>query len=359
MTEPLAAGATRTEPGPDRRTDSAGQPTDVAGPSTATDVTGLPTATDVSAFDRVAADAVRAAEAAAAAAGVRVRPLTTPADFDGVYRLYADIWRPDPTNPPMTTEQLRALGIAGSYVAGAFDVDTRPADAIGPVDAIGADRGGRLIAACVGFFGAPATASLHSHIAGVSTTARGRSVGFALKLHQRAWAMLRGVATVTWTVDPLVRRNAYFNLVKLAARPQDYLPNFYGGMHDAVNGDDDSDRLLMRWPLRDPAVAAACAGTGPAADADALRADGAAVALGMSALGGPKVGALDSSTLLVAIPPDIESLRGTDPGSAKDWRIAVREVLGSLLGDGARVTGFDRAGWYVLQRPTSAPAEHR
>ncbi len=279
-----------------------------------------------------AAAAVQAADATARAARVKVREVGSLSDLEAVYRLYNDIWRPDPKNPPVTTELLRAFSKSGNYVAGAFDGD-------------------ELVGACVGFFGAPADEALHSHIAGVSGTARGRNVGFALKVHQRAWSMLRGVSAVAWTFDPLVRRNAYFNLVKLAAQPEEYLTNFYGGMHDSINAGDDSDRLLVHWHLEDPSVVAACRGTTTALDAETARAAGAAIVLGVSALGGPVAGTLDAQTLLVAIPADVERLRSSDPGCAKEWRIAVREVLGSLLADGARVTGFDRAGWYVLHRP--------
>jgi predicted GNAT superfamily acetyltransferase len=275
--------------------------------------------------------AVQAADAAARAAAVQVREISRLGELDAVYRLYADIWRPDPKNPPVTTELLRAFSKAGNYVAAAFDGD-------------------ELVGACVGFFGAPADEALHSHIAGVAGKVRGRNIGFALKLHQRAWSMLRGVSAVAWTYDPLVRRNGYFNLVKLAARPAEYLTNFYGGMHDAINGGDDSDRVLVHWLLDDPAVVAACVGTTTSADALGLKADGAVVALNASELGAPVSGSVDGQTMLVAVPADIERLRLSDPGCAKDWRLAIREVLGGLMADGARVTGFDRAGWYVLDR---------
>ena len=39
-----------------------------------------------------------------------------------------------------------------------------------------------------------------------------------------------------------------------------------------------------------------------------------------------------------------------DPGAAKAWRHAVRDVLGGLMGEGARVTGFVREGGYVVER---------
>jgi predicted GNAT superfamily acetyltransferase len=275
--------------------------------------------------------AVTAADAAARAAGVEVRELVTQHELSAVYRMYNDIWRPDPTNPPVTSELLRALSKAGNYIAGAFDR-------------------GELVGACVGFFGAPASNALHSHIAGVSGAARGRNVGFALKVHQRAWSMLHGVSKVAWTFDPLVRRNAYFNLVKLAACEGEYLTNFYGYMHDAINGRDDSDRMLVNWYLDAPPVVAACSGVPSPADADAERAAGAGIALAIRADGGPQLGPLDGDTVLVAVPDDIEAMRVRDPGCAKDWRLAVRDSLGALLAGGARVTGFDRSGWYVVRR---------
>lgn len=290
----------------------------VLGPRT--DLAGGPAVYDV---------AVRAAETAAAAAGVRVRELRELDELDGVYRLYDGIWRPDPRNPPVTSELLRALTKAGNYVAGAFDGD-------------------ELVGACVAFFAAPSEGALHSHVAGVSGPARG--IGFALKVHQRAWALLRGVDIVSWTFDPLVRRNAYFNIVKLAARPTEYLTNFYGDMHDGINSGGDTDRLLVRWDLSTPAVAAASSGVPTAATAEVELAHGAVVALSSSPDGRPVLGSLAGDNLLVAVPPDIEGLRGTDPEAAQAWRTAVREVLGTLLTEGAAVTGFDRNGWYVLSR---------
>ncbi|WP_428995023.1 GNAT family N-acetyltransferase [Kribbella qitaiheensis] len=251
------------------------------------------------------------------------------AELDEVYRLYDSIWRPDPKNPPVTTELLRALTKAGNYVGGAYDGD-------------------ELIGACVGFFEAPAEVAMHSHVAGVSGAARGRNVGFALKLHQRAWALQRGVRAISWTFDPLIRRNAYFNIVKLAARPTEYLTNFYGLMDDGINNGDDSDRLLVRWQLDTPEVAAA-AGRRPAAG---LELSEATIVLARAEDGRPLMGSTpDGGTLLVAVPVDVEGLRGTDPAAAKDWRAATREVLGGLLADGAQVTGFDRSGWYVLELP--------
>ncbi len=54
------------------------------------------------------------------------------------------------------------------------------------------------------------------------------------------------------------------------------------------------------------------------------------------------------------MPPDIEALRRTDPGAAKAWRLAMREVLGGLLAEGARVTGFHERTSYVVTREPEA-----
>jgi len=280
-------------------------------------------------------EATAAADTAARAAGVGVRDVRTVAELVEVTELFDAIWR-RAANPPLTTELLRALATAGSYVVGAYD-------------------GAELVGACVGFFAAPAAGSLHSHIAGVSPAARGRHVGFALKLHQRAWALQRGVTEVTWTFDPLVARNAWFNTGKLGAQAVEYLPDHYGGMRDEINGDDATDRLLVRWDLRAPRVVAACRGESHPADAVAERARGAVVALGPSATGGPVASTTDGPVVLVAVPPDVEALRRTDPALAAHWRSAVRDALHPLLADGGRVTGFDRAGWYVLERRPAGP----
>ncbi|MFF6968809.1 GNAT family N-acetyltransferase [Streptomyces anthocyanicus] len=272
------------------------------------------------------------AEAAARTSGVRIRQMRSGAELDAVHDLFNLVWHTGPASPPLTGELLRALAKSGNYVSGAHDGD-------------------ELVGACVGFFGAPADEVLHSHIAGVSNAARARGVGFALKLHQRAWALARGASAVSWTYDPLIRRNAYFNLVKLATRPEEYLVNFYGHVHDGVNEGDDTDRLLVRWPLDSEPVRAACTGEFRPGDARAWRAAGAAVALGRGPDAAPVPGELDAPDLLVAVPPDIERLRLTAPERAGDWRSALREVLGTLLAEGARVTGFDRRGWYALRRP--------
>lgn len=280
----------------------------------------------------VVAGAELAAARAASEAEVAVRELTEVEDLAAVSLLLRRVWHAEPGGGPVPTELLRAMAVAGNYVSGAFDGD-------------------ELLGACVGFFGAPAHGALHSHIAGVLPAGLGRGLGLALKLHQRAWALRRGAETISWTFDPLVRRNAHFNLTKLGARPDRYLPDFYGPLHDGINGTGATDRLLLAWDL---AGAAGPEGRAPVDAAALSRARGAVPALSADVDGRPVTGADggagDGPVLLVAVPPDIEELRRTDPALGRSWRLALREVLGGLMAEGAEVTGFDRAGWYVVER---------
>ena len=277
-------------------------------------------------------EATGAAVAAAAAADVVIHDLRDHRELAAAQRLFEEIWRPAQGNPPpMTAELLRALAHAGNYVAGAF-------------------TGTRLVGASAGFFTAPPDPGLHSHITGVAPGGQHHGVGFALKVHQRAWALARGIGVVAWTFDPLVARNAWFNLAKLAARPTAYLEDFYGPMTDAVNAGMASDRLLLAWELDDPAVAAACAGRPrppPPVEAEAALAVGPALE--------PVARRPGTAAVTVAVPPRLEAL---DPDQRRAWRQAVREALGRRLAAGATVTGFLRHPDRYLVEP-SEPAGRR
>lgn len=289
---------------------------------------GGPVADETAAGD--ATEALRVAMVVARTAGVEVRSVAELSELAAIEDLYNGIWRAD-TTPPVTTGLLRALSKAGNYVAGAF-------------------AGRDLVGACVGFFATPSEAALHSHIAGVLAGRRLRNVGLALKLHQRAWALEHGLSMIEWTFDPLVARNAHFNIVKLAADPAEYLPNFYGDMSDAINGNDDSDRMLVHWRLDARATADACAGRPRIWDTVADPAGGVGVALGVSGDERPVAGRPSDEISLVAVPVDIEAMRSSVPSLAREWRIAVRETLVELLGEGGQIIGFDRSRGYVVRR---------
>ncbi|MGW2089413.1 GNAT family N-acetyltransferase [Streptomyces sp. NPDC001880] len=280
-----------------------------------------------------AAAATAAADLAAERAGVTIRELHGLDEMHEACRVLDRIWRPDPGNPLITPELLRVFAHSGSYV-------------------VGIDRGGRMIGFCLGFL---ASVGLHSHIAGVDDSARGGNVGFAVKQHQRAWSLARSITTVTWTFDPLISRNAYFNLAKLGAAPSEYLADFYGVMQDEVNAGTETDRLMVRWELTGEHAVGSAAGTPHIVTADGA---GARTVVGLDAEpdGSPVVGRQDGDTVLVRIPAEAEELRRTDPPLARAWRYALREVLGGLMAEGHTVTGFTRDGWYVIDRRQESQA---
>jgi len=203
----------------------------------------------------------------------------------------------------VTVEMLSAISHSGGYVSAAFAHE-------------------QMVGASVGFLADHhGERALHSHITGVVGTMRHAGIGRAIKLHQRQWAAERGLGWITWTFDPLVRRNAWFNIALLGADVEAYLPSFYGAMTDAINAGDESDRLLIAWDVQ-------------AAPPDRPR-DGSDLA----------------DVLLVPTPSDIVALRRDDPAAVATWRFNTREALTAALDGGQRVLGFTRDGAYVIGSP--------
>jgi len=274
-----------------------------------------------------------AAAAAARAAGLTISEVEDIGTLSSAARLMDVVWSNSDDAPLISPSILKALAHSGGYVAVAF-----------------AEQ--EIVGALIGFPGwLNGGIQLHSHILGVSPEQQGRNIGFALKQHQRAWALERDIGAITWTFDPLVRRNAYFNLTKLGATITAYYENFYGEMTDAINAGDESDRVLVEWNLSSPSVADRSEKHGDEPDIDALRAGGAAVALSAVDDGSPSPGsAAGADVLLVQVPGDIVRLRERAPSSARAWRHALRGVLGPALAGGYAASGMSRSGWYVLEK---------
>ncbi|MEO3782683.1 GNAT family N-acetyltransferase [Actinocorallia sp. B10E7] len=234
-----------------------------------------------------------------------------------VSALFERIWG----EPLMEAGLLRALAHSGNYVAAAY-------------------RGGEMVGASAGFL--TAKGELHSHVTGVAPGTRGAGVGRMLKFHQRDWSLERGIGTVVWTFDPLIRRNAYFNMHVLGATPTRYLPDFYGMMKDELNDASPSDRLYVVWDLRAPV-------TPPPGTSGELVEEGAVVLLapGEEHPAGPA----SAGRLLVSVPRDVEGLRARHPETTARLRFAVREALAPAMDAGMRVTGITTDGYYVLERP--------
>jgi len=225
-----------------------------------------------------------------------IRTLESAEDMATIGTVFQQVW--GTSTPIVTVELLMAISHAGGYVAGAFE----SGHAIGASFGFLADHRGER--------------ALHSHVTGILPGVQHGGLGRAMKHHQRAWAAERGIAWIVWTFDPLVRRNAWFNIEVIGGRITEYLENFYGEMTDSINAHDESDRLVVAWST--------------AADAERPTA------------------APDATTTQIATPDDIVALRRTAPDEAASWRARVRGELAPLLGAGGVVTGFTRDGNYIV-----------
>ncbi len=164
---------------------------------------------------------------------------------------------------------------------------------------------------------------LHSHVTGVKSDIRNSGVGSALKEHQWNWAKENNFAAISWTFDPLVRRNAYFNLVTLGAKVVSYHRDFYGELDDAINSGDSSDRLVVERQV---------------ANCD--------VAPHGKAIAGEK------GDVLIETPQDIVALRqsnrSADLALVRSLRSTQRENFEAAFAAAKFVRGFTSDGAYVL-----------
>jgi predicted GNAT superfamily acetyltransferase len=266
----------------------------------------------------ILAAAVRDAEAAARAARVQVVEVTSLADARAAERVACDVWGPA---IGAKADLVRALSNAGTAALVARDLDAPGSPAIG---------------FALGFIGWRGGMHLHSHQVAVLEAARGRGVGPALKLAQRAECLRHVITAIRWTFDPLLAQNARFNLVRLGARVTAFLPDFYGQMADMINTDDTSDRFEVEWRLDVPVplkLSADVAPAGPILSADEN--------------GGPRRTGKIQPGGTVHIPPDYAILRARGDSRAKQWRQATGDVFAAAFAAGLTVAEF-LDGRYVL-----------
>ena len=269
-------------------------------------------------------DAWDLADAAAARAGVALRPLGSTEDADRIERVLRSTWGEQESLP---REMVVALAEAGNVPYGAF-------------------VGDELVGYVLGWAGVTPEDGLHvhSHQLAALPDRRHHGIGYALKLAQRAQALEQGVTLVRWTFDPLVSRNAWFNLVKLGATADRFLPNFYGEMADRINAGERSDRLLVRWDLH----------TAEGSPSD----DEGHEVLGLeednsdfprpTGVAPPAPG----EPALIRIPREYHEVRSRDQELAGIWREATGAAFTACFEAGFVVTGFTAGSAYVL---TEAP----
>ena len=201
----------------------------------------------------------------------------------------------------ITPNLLQAMVHSGSYLSGAF-IDNK---IVGTAFAFPATNGGL---------------HLHSHMTAVLPEFRDKGVGYALKIDQWNFAKKKNYSHLSWTFDPLVRRNAKLNIAKLGVDISAYFPNFYGDMPDALNAGDESDRLMVSWRT----------------DIDAPNAR-------------ELITKPETDDILIEIPEDIVAIRSKNQSESMKWRRQVREQFLAAFEKNGKVVGFSANNEYVVR----------
>ena len=168
----------------------------------------------------------------------------------------------------------------------------------------------------------------YSHIMSVAKDYQNKGVGARLKWAQRERALTEGRQLIKWTWDPMLARNAHFNLNRLGAIVDTYLENFYGvdyGSDKALGL--ASDRLSATWRLSSPRVAALATGSVVNVDAEPVA--------------------------RISIPAEW-SLVKQDPPRARDEHARVRAEFKTAFAQGLICAGFERGAEesrYLLFEP--------
>jgi len=265
---------------------------------------------------------------ATTAAGIVIEEVRDPARLVAMERLQMDAWGMSERDvAPANLMQI--IASSGGILLAAYDGDR----AVGFVLSLLARRDGRLYQA--------------SHILATDPAYQGRGVGAALKWRQRDYALAQGIDLMTWTFDPLIARNAHFNVRKLGAVSNTYYDDYYGPMDDDYNRGLPTDRLLVEWRLRAPAS--------PPRDS-VPRVYGAPTPILVDDAGAPALRLDDApagAPLAAHIPADIGRLRERDADAALAWRLALRRALSWAFARGYTARDF-ADGAYLLVLDESA-----
>jgi predicted GNAT superfamily acetyltransferase len=221
--------------------------------------------------------------------------------------------------------------------------------------ASGAFDGERLVGFVFGISGLRDGRKIHwSDMLAVLPSHRDRNLGFRLKLHQRDLLLPLGVEVVWWTFDPLVSRNAYFNLRRLGAIARTYKRDLYGRSGSPVHEGIGTDRLLAEWWIASDRVSQRLERTAPDADRYPRRllvnpprpGEGAAHP-------GVPVEPGDDVAIEIAVPADIDAIRREDPVLATAWRENLRTSFEAAFEAGYTAVDLVRGepcSRYVLTR---------
>lgn len=244
---------------------------------------------------------------------IRIETVTTLEQCDQCRALAAEVWGSDAA---CSTPQMMVHASYGGVVLLAYH-GNRP---IGFLFSFPAVYKGEVV--------------LWSHETAVLPEFLHHGVGTQLKRRQRDLARELSYRQIAWTFDPLVSRNAYFNLHKLGAKIVEYKRNAYGtDPSDRINRGLETDRWIAVWGTDDDA--------GPDVSGQTIQAPYTWLQVGAD--GAPVMNKRSNrsvSRAVTQIPLDFGNLLVRDWDVARQWRSAFRETAEALWAAGYRPSQY-------------------
>ena len=189
---------------------------------------------------------------------------------------------------------------------------------------LGAYAGARLVAFVLSLpmFLENLKPAFYSHMTAVDAEFQSLGIGARLKWAQRRRALAAGVDYIKWTYQPVLARNAFFNIERLGVTINTYMPNFYGTGAEANESkiqalEVDSDRLFADWHLMSPKVVALSEG-------ERFEETGAVART-------------------IEIPPDWNTLVVEDTKKAVAEQERIKHEFQTAFAEGLIVRGFERS----------------
>jgi predicted GNAT superfamily acetyltransferase len=284
---------------------------------------------------------------------IHIEPLTTHDDLRACEDIQRETWKmPETDIVPM--HMLVAIRMHGGIILGARDGDQLLGFLFGYVGML--EPGDARIR----WLGSPFFHA--SQMLGVLPGYQDQGIGYALKVKQREVALAQGLDLMTWTFDPLLSRNARFNLSRLGVVSRHYLRNLYDEL-PGINAGLPTDRLEVEWWLRGRRAETCAGGEWTPLSPSVWRKAGAPVTNPTGETRGGFRAPPDSFRLpdaahfLVEIPGDFDALKSADMPLARGWRMHVRAVLEEAFMGGCAIVRFAtavedgvRRSYYVLER---------
>jgi len=245
---------------------------------------------------------------------IEIRDLKSHADYEICVDLQKQTWGENFTEIVPPTVLMVAQKIGG-LAAGAFDSN------------------GEMVGFIFGQAGELNGKSINwSQMLGVRSELRGKGLCLELKMYHRVFCLANNVAAVYWTYDPLVARNAHFNLNKLGAKIDQYVLDFYPENNGSVlHQGMPLDRFVVEWPVKELGEKKQFGSSdSPIVNTSDGKITGTTVDFAWPV----------ECEVRVEIPPDIEKILVEEPALAQQWRLNTRAAFSHYLQKGYRVVGF-------------------